>query len=574
MKKPNLKFVLWFLLIILLVIILRWPTFSSRIWNGDEAIHATIADVILEGGIPYRDAVCQRAPVTWYFFALIFKIFGRNNMLAVHVALAVLIIIVAILVYGIGRQIGNLRVSLLATFFFILTSSLGWSYGATYAFHTEFCLIFFTCLGALLFLRSFLISQSMLLFVMSGACYGLAFFSKQPAVFDFFATFLFLIYLGISKNSELKVKGFLNLIKIGALLCFGFALTTMGWLLFFYHSGAWRDFIFYFFTYNVEYYLPAIPVFHRLMLIPAALGETITSGLLIGLVALVGLVLILLRLLSGCSNEIKDAAQVYVAIWAFLSFLGSASTGRLYGHYFIQLAPAWSLLGGIAIDIMMKEVFPPHADASLNIRKSSRQIIGVLIIVLIIGPLAGAYFRLMPSVLGHLRKWGRMAATTAPQEIEGFARFSPDGIIEYIKQNSDRNSKIFVWGFRPHYYVQSDRMPASRYIYCVQVVGLIPWEEGYSKPVPGSLETLVSDLRSTIPVLIIDTSTNGCSGEVFKKYPLTNFPALWNFVRENYKLDCYVDSFAVYKLQLETGIPKTSTNVRVVNKTKKGTISK
>lgn len=547
MKMPSLKSGVWFLLIVLLVLVLRWPSFSPRIWNGDEAIQATVADVILEGGIPYKDAVCQRAPVTWYVFALIFWLFGKNNILAIHVSLAAIIIIVASLVYIIGRQVGNSRASLLAAFFFALTSSLGWSYKDTYAFHTEFCLIFFTCLGSFLFLRSLLTSHSMRLSFMAGICYGMAFFSKQPALFDFLAAFLFLFYLGISKNSELKVKGLLNLTKIGVLLISGFAVTTMSWLLFFYLNGAWKDFTFYFFTYNLEYYLPAIPVFHRLMLIPAALGETITSGLLIGLLALIGLAFVLLKLQNEDGDGHRHTSQLFIATWAVLSFLGSASTGRLYGHYFIQVIPAWSLLGGIAIDVMMKEIVgPPESGPNLN--RSGRLITGVLVIVLLMGPLAGAYFRLAPSVLGNLRKWGRMSAAAAPTDVEGFARFDPDNIIDYIKQNTSPDSKIFVWGFKPHYYVQANRLPASRYIYCVQVAGLIPWEEAYSKPVPGSLDILVSDLESTMPALIIDTSTNRCSGEVFQNYPLTDFHALYKFINNNYKLDRYVDGCAVYKL--------------------------
>lgn len=548
--RRSLMFVLCFLVIVLLVLILRWPTFSSRIWNGDEGICATIADVILEGGIPYRDAVCQRAPVTMYVFALIFWIFGKNNIVAIHGALAALITIVAILVYSIGRQVGgNPRASLLATFFFVLTSSLGWSYGDTYAFHTEFCLVFFTCLGSFLFLRSLVTSQSNLLFVISGGCYGLAFFSKQPALLDFLTTFMFLAYLGISGNSGLKTKGLVPLIKIGFFLSSGFALITMGWFLFFYLNGAWSDFIFYFFTYPVEYYLPPIPLLHRILLIPAALGATITNGLLIGLLALIGLAFILLRLSGNNtdSNILKGPLRVFVAIWAVLSFLGSASTGRIFGHYFIQVIPSWSLLGGIAIDVMMSEVLRGYSDYRQNKNRSGSLVIGVLVVVLFIGPLAGAYFRLVPSILGHLRTKSRTLAAVSPKQGDGFARYDPDSIIEYIKHNTDPNSKIFIWGFKPHYYVQANRLPASRYIYCVYVVGLITWEEGYSKPVPGSLDLLVSDLRSTMPSLIIDTSTNKCSGEVFKDYPLTNFPVLWNFVQANYKLDRYVDNFAVYK---------------------------
>lgn len=553
----RLTVILGFLFIILFLLVIRWPTFSPRIWNVDEGECAVIAHIILDGGIPYRDAVCQRAPVTYYLWALTFWMFGKNNMVAIHGVLAVLLISVAILVYAIGGQVGaSRRAAFLGTFLFVLTSSLGWSFKDTYAFHTEFCLILFSCLGAFLFLRTLLKSQSKFLFIIAGTCYGLAFFSKQPGLLDFLSVLVFLSYLGVSRITgitDFKIVSSFSLVKIGFFLSSGFAFVTICWFLFFYYNRAWSDFIFYFFTYPLEYYLEPIPLLHRILLIPAALGETISHGFLIGLLALIGLAFILFKLPSDIKdgNALGNSLQIFLVIWAVLSFLGSASTGRPFGHYFIQLMPSWSLLGGIAIDIMINEAFRAYPNSGQAQNSAGSLIIGVLVATLVMGTLAGAYFRFMTPMLSHLRTKSRSVTATSHEQGDRFSRFSPDTIIEYIQKNSDPNSKIFIWGWKPQYYVQANRLPASRYIYCTYIVGLIPFEEAYSKPIPGSLDILVSELRSSMPSLIIDTSTNNCGGEIFKDYPLTNFPKLWNFIHENYKLDRYVDNFAVYKLAKE-----------------------
>jgi len=71
-----------------LVFLLRGPTFDTPVWNVDEAIHASVARTLLDGGVLYRDAVDQRTPLTYYVFAAIFAVAGPNNLWAVHAVLA------------------------------------------------------------------------------------------------------------------------------------------------------------------------------------------------------------------------------------------------------------------------------------------------------------------------------------------------------------------------------------------------------------------------------------------------------------------------------------------------------
>src|SRR5881628_2035933 len=74
---------------------LRAPGLGVTMWNVDESIHAGVARTLLNGGVMYRDAVDQRTPLTYYIFAAIFKVAGMNNLFAVRVVLAAVIVMIA-----------------------------------------------------------------------------------------------------------------------------------------------------------------------------------------------------------------------------------------------------------------------------------------------------------------------------------------------------------------------------------------------------------------------------------------------------------------------------------------------
>src|SRR5689334_55187 len=90
------------MVIIVLVVILRLPTLFPSLYNGDEAYYATIANDILDGGTVYHTAVDTKPPGMYYIYAGIFKVAGRNNLLAVHVLAIFVVITTALVVRGIG----------------------------------------------------------------------------------------------------------------------------------------------------------------------------------------------------------------------------------------------------------------------------------------------------------------------------------------------------------------------------------------------------------------------------------------------------------------------------------------
>ena len=78
-------------IIIALVVILRLPTLLPSLYNSDEGYYGIIANDTLDGGTFYRTAVDTKPPGIYYIYVAVFKVAGKNNLLAVHV-LAILVV--------------------------------------------------------------------------------------------------------------------------------------------------------------------------------------------------------------------------------------------------------------------------------------------------------------------------------------------------------------------------------------------------------------------------------------------------------------------------------------------------
>src|ERR1700694_5680631 len=89
--------------LVAVAVLLRRPGLEKKIWNVDEAVTFTIAEQILTGDVPYRDAVDQRNPLAPYLQAAVFVVTGHWNLHAQHTALAVMIGLTAVLLWLTAR---------------------------------------------------------------------------------------------------------------------------------------------------------------------------------------------------------------------------------------------------------------------------------------------------------------------------------------------------------------------------------------------------------------------------------------------------------------------------------------
>src|SRR6059058_6323455 len=93
--------------IIALVVILRAPTLLPSLYTTDEAYYGTIANDILNGGAVYHTAVDTKPPGMYYIFAGVFRVAGRNNLLAVHLLAIFVVAATALVVRRIGARVAD-----------------------------------------------------------------------------------------------------------------------------------------------------------------------------------------------------------------------------------------------------------------------------------------------------------------------------------------------------------------------------------------------------------------------------------------------------------------------------------
>jgi 4-amino-4-deoxy-L-arabinose transferase-like glycosyltransferase len=494
-----------------LVLWLRWPSLDRGLWNVDEAIHAAIARTLLEGGVLYRDAIDLRAPLSYYAEAAVFAVAGENNLRAMRCFIALLIAGTAWSLFLAGRSArGPVAGAGAAVLYAVLSSCLLYPVDA-YASNTEWFVAFFSAAAAATFLGGSGGRPSLRRGFFTGALLGGAFLSKQPALLELAAPAAALLWLGWHRGLTPRECWF----RVAA-LAGGWLAPVLLTALYFGWHGALGDAIYYSWTYNLTIYGPEITTGDRVAALLVSFRSLVggAQGLLLGLWAAGGGVL-LYRLAQRQPTPGELAARpaaIYLLGWSLASLAGAASSGRDFEHYVIQFLPAFALGAGLAV---------AHAGA---IARSATSRWPVRLVAALAA--AGAV--------------GLLAATIPGKRHRTIPPDTSLRVAAYIREHSAAADRIFVWGFHPDIYLESGRRPASRFVHCSFVTGLIPWtnvaperDTTYAM-VPGALDTLLRDLTASRPLFIVDCSAG--PNRHWQKYPLEKFPALRDFVHRHYRV--------------------------------------
>ncbi|MDD5731143.1 MAG: glycosyltransferase family 39 protein, partial [Candidatus Omnitrophica bacterium] len=251
------KTIIYFWIVLISIMLVRVPLISIPFFNVDEGSSVVIGNTVLNGGIMYRDATDGRGPVTYFLYAAISFLSGKNNMTAVHAGLACLIILEAFVLYLISGLIYGKK-SILWTAVCLGLFSYTPGFRDKLAFHGEWASIVFTSLGGYFFLKYIFKNKYLFLFI-SGLSFGLAFFAKQLSMLDYAATLLFcsgFVYL-TKKDTSVLAKSLLSSFL-------GFLTVALVFVCYFYANHALSDFIFYFWGYYSHYYVPALSIMERI----------------------------------------------------------------------------------------------------------------------------------------------------------------------------------------------------------------------------------------------------------------------------------------------------------------------
>jgi len=494
-------------LLLVSALVLRWPSLERQVWNLDEGSTMTMAQLILAGQVPYREAADNRTPLVPYVKAAILAVAGDWNTTAMHAGVALMLGLTAVLLWQTARRFGQEKAGVItAVVFTFLSLGMIPAIDALTA-HTGWFVVFFSSLGFWLFSRA-LERSSPWLAGASGVAFGLSCLAKQPGLLDFGVCLVILLLMaGFDAGPRARIA------RLGACLVGGLVLPLAFTGLYFQLHGALDDLIFYAWTYNTKYYVPEVPLAERLAAVRVPFILLLTRMPVILLLGLAAAPVLLGRAFASLRQKAVGATALPWLIlgWTAAGLLSTMLSGRDFGHYSIQVIPGLSLAcGWVLAEIHARTL--AWRDTGQTGRWRAAQVAAVLALASITVPTV-MWLKALDTHDGQSEEVGRL-----------------------VQANTRPHDRIFVWGYMPEMHVYARRLPSTRFFYTNWTTGLIPWtnldwltDTSYAI-IPGTPEQLRQDFDRRPPMVIVDTGT----ARGYLKYPLKAQAGLWSKVEHEF----------------------------------------
>ena len=472
-----------------LIVAAHLPSFAHRLLDGDEGNYASIAALMNAGGRLYADGgVENKPPGIFWTYALTFKLFGNYQMTAVHAVALLVVLLTAVVIFLIGRQVANDRVGLFGALFYGVFTAAG--NPRLLAANSELFMMLPLAASVLLLLRR--------RWLWSGTLLVAAGLFKQPAGAN---VLLLPVALLLLEQRDLRVPAALRLLAGAVIgLVIGAALIAITGSL----TGFWRWTVQVLFGYASSNWKPPL-LWMRAQdsIIPFAIASVV-----------------LWLAAAGYAAHWKriDVQGRLMVVWLIVSVLGAISGGHWSWHYFIQVMGPLAVLAAMGIDRALTSPWQRWVAAAT--------VAGVAV----------------PMVL-----WGAFDVMADPLTYDSWRPPIPQHelVAAWINDHTKPDDRVFVWGNWAPLYVESDRLMASRF------PGFLRGFARGSGDPPNNWDTapdvwplLQSDLAAHPPTLIIDTAAAGWSD--FSMYPMSNYPGLSDLVMQNYVQVATVDGVVIY----------------------------
>lgn len=495
----------------------------GRYANVDESYAAALGQRILDGHVLYEGAISQRGPLMYYTYAAIGRVFAWDDVRALRgVALAFALSHVA-LTWLAARRLFGLRAAAVASLVTGYAFSVGIGAFDRYALNGEFLqlpwLLGGVIAGAVAMSRGRDVRSRARWLLLSGVCLGATAAVKQSAALQVVAALAWIVARGVRQRS---VRGALT---DGVALAVGCAAVPLAFVAHAWRSGSLSAMRYYTLEYNVLVHLSPGQSWKASL---SPLSREVEANP--GFSALV----VLFAWLMGRESVRRTRAALgarrvapllrafgareFVAIHAAVAFVSACVMRRFFAHYFIPAIPLLALAAGAAVQ---------RATISRTLAVGfSRTLVATIAGLALIA--AGATYAVAKADgdVAHDRSVFRMA--------------------RYIEATTDRDAKIFVWGFSPWLYAYSHRRPAGRFVFGTYVTGVVPWfhatlEEERARIVPGSVDALLGDLRAERPELVID------AGSIMLARSMRSYAPFAELLARDYCFEVRVRGYDVYR---------------------------
>ena len=484
MKDFILKYKYCFI-ITLLFILLRLPSLFEPYWYGDEGIYLTLGQAIRRGSTLYSQIHDNKPPSLYYLAAIFPNLFGFRFLLTLFMIPTVY------LFHKLAKLFLKEKTTRLATILFLIFSSIPLFEGNIS--NAENFMLLPTIAAFLIFLKA---KKNIHYFIVSFLL-GIAFTIKIPVFIEFIFLFLWVFLENIK---DIKKKFWPLLLKL-FIFGVGFLLPTILWGTYFVYLGAGPQFLGSALLQNFSY------------LSSWATGTQTASASSGGLMTRL-FFLFLYWLLTYIFYLRKKLSKntTFLLFWLSATLFGALLSTRPYPHYLIQSLPP--------LCILLFTFFLKKKDNNLF-----QKIFTALSIVTFVITIFSYKFYLY-STIKYYRNFYSFKSPIARDAFFGDHVIVSQQIAGYVKNNTDYNDRIFLWGDQSYIYAMANRLPPGRYTVAYHIVDF----NGYQ-------ETMAA-IKTYLPKFIVYTPMSG-----------RPFPELDEFISKYYLLDKTFGSNLVFKLR-------------------------
>ena len=444
----------WLFILLIIVFVLRIPSFFEPYAYGDEMIYLTLGEAIRRG-IPLYSEIHDNKPPLLYVMAAI-----AGNLFWFKALLTLWLLTTVFIFWKLTEVLfpQNRRAQKIATIIFALLTTLPLLEGNIV--NAELFMIGPIILGFVILLSQKLTQKNLFL---SGVLFSFAIFFKLPAAFDIPAIIFFWLVTTKFTSNNLKLIS-----KRALTLLAGFAIPIVITFFWYFLQGAFKEYLVAAFLQNFGYLSSWRP------------GDVQKSFFIRNLPLLSRTTVLFLGFLVLYGTRKKLSREfLFATIWLLLTLFAVTLSERPYPHYLVQSIPPFSLL--------LSMFFA---------RKDEEQVLVILPISLAI--FVPFYFNFWHyNTIPYYVRFVRFVSGNISYEqyLSSFGSQVPRNykIAAYLVSSTSKEEKVFVWGEGSPIYALSKRFPPGKYVTDYHIKDFSSTEE--------TVSTLSQNLPSFIVIL-------------------------------------------------------------------------
>lgn len=490
-------------------------------FGRDQAIYAYAGKLILEGKMNYLYTFDLKPPGIHFLFAFI-QLISSESMLNARIFDIIWQSTTALLIFLCSVKLtGEKRISLIISLFYIF---LYFRQDYWHTLQTDGSLNLFFVLSVLLLLVNY-DSHSFVRIFLAGITIALALLIKYTIIV--FIPLIILAFL-IDKRYLFSLR-----LKNIAVYFVGIALIGLITLAVYYFTGALQAF------WDIQFV--QTPLYTKIAYeteIPGFISSQVFKLFLFSVYS----PFIWLSVFSVIYSILKknfEFKYLIIYFWIFASLFSLIIQWKFYNYHFLVIIPA--ILLGSAMGLSgIKSVF-----------SAKRFVFPAIAAVFVIGVV---FFGMKPYFLSYQSVYSYVSGRTTLENEYTANGFTSDSVfmygktikaVEFIKNNTKPEDKIYVWGFDPLVYYLSGRKCSSRFIYNFPLL----WK-GENAQFRSEFINQVETDNPKIVIVAKNDPLKFISGyDEDSKKLLKRFPEFDKIVSEKYYYTANADDYEIFELK-------------------------